>query len=220
MKFRTRGFISLLLALSFLVAVVSGSVLFMTPRGRIANWTDWTMGGLTKHEWAALHINACLLMVIEAVIHLLLNWRVFWSYIQKKSTGFHLKWELAASILITGAVCSRPDPLVDDQAMFFETRDGIVVLLGCAHSGVVNTLQYVDHLTGRKPIHAVLGGMHLIGASAERLARTIEALRNWDIRLLAPAHCTGMAATAALWNAFPGRCTTCHAGSRFEFEVP
>jgi 7,8-dihydropterin-6-yl-methyl-4-(beta-D-ribofuranosyl)aminobenzene 5'-phosphate synthase len=118
------------------------------------------------------------------------------------------------------AECSRPDPLVDDQAMFFETRDGIVVLLGCAHSGVVNTLQYVDHLTGRKPIHAVLGGMHLVEASAERLARTIEALRNWDIRLLAPAHCTGMAATAALWNAFPGRCTTCHAGSRFEFDVP
>jgi hypothetical protein len=104
MKFRTRGFVSLLLALSFLVAVVSGSVLFMTPRGRVANWTDWTMGGLTKHEWAALHINACLLMVIEAGIHLLLNWRVFWSYIQKKSAGFHLKWELAASILVTGAV--------------------------------------------------------------------------------------------------------------------
>ena len=84
----------------------------------------------------------------------------------------------------------------------------------------MNTLQYVDHLTGGKPIHAVLGGMHLIEAAAERLTRTIEALRNWDIRLLAPAHCTGMAATAALWHAFPGRCTTCHVGSRFEFDAP
>jgi 7,8-dihydropterin-6-yl-methyl-4-(beta-D-ribofuranosyl)aminobenzene 5'-phosphate synthase len=117
------------------------------------------------------------------------------------------------------APCSRPDPLVDDQAVFFETRDGVVVLLGCAHSGVVNTLQYVDRLTGGKPIHAVLGGMHLVGASPQRLARTIESLRSWDIPLLAPAHCTGMPATAALWNAFPGNCTTCHVGKRFEFNA-
>jgi uncharacterized membrane protein YgcG len=104
MRFRTRGFISLLLALSFLVAAVSGSVLFMTPRGRVANWTGWTMAGLTKHEWAALHINACLLMLIVSVIHLVLNWRVFWSYIQKKSVGFNLKWEMAASMLLAIAV--------------------------------------------------------------------------------------------------------------------
>lgn len=104
MKFRTRGFISLLLALSFLVAVVSGAVLFITPRGRVANWTGWTAAGLSKHEWAALHINACLLMLLVTVIHLVLNWRVFWSYIQKKSMGFNLKWEMAASVLLTGAV--------------------------------------------------------------------------------------------------------------------
>lgn len=104
MKFRARGFISLLLALSFLVAAVSGSVLFITPRGRVANWTGWTVAGLTKHEWAALHINACLLMLIGAIVHLVLNWRIFWSYIQKKSAGFNLKWEMAASVLITGAV--------------------------------------------------------------------------------------------------------------------
>lgn len=118
------------------------------------------------------------------------------------------------------AACSRPDPLVDDQAVFFETQSGIVILLGCAHSGVINTLQYVSQLTGGKPIHAVLGGMHLVGASPERLARTIDALRAWDIPLLAPAHCTGMAATAALWNAFPRRCTACHVGRRFEFDLP
>lgn len=118
------------------------------------------------------------------------------------------------------AECAQPDLLVDDQSVFFETRDGIVVLLGCAHSGVVNTLQYIVQLTGGKPIHAVLGGMHLLAAAEERLERTIAAFRTWDIPLLAPGHCTGMAATAALWNAFPGRCTTCHAGSRFEFPVP
>ena len=102
-RFRTRGFISLLLALSFLVAVVSGSVLFITPRGRSPT-------GLAGHDGfdqarvGGLHINACLLMLLGAVIHLVLNWRIFWSYIQKKSAGFNLKWEMAASVLITAAV--------------------------------------------------------------------------------------------------------------------
>ncbi|MHB0959463.1 MAG: DUF4405 domain-containing protein [Pirellulaceae bacterium] len=104
MKIRIRGFVSLLLALSFLVAVVSGSVLFMTPRGRVANWTGWTLAGLTKHEWTALHMNACLLMLTGSVVHLVLNWRVFWSYIRKRSVGFNLKWEMAASVLLTGAI--------------------------------------------------------------------------------------------------------------------
>lgn len=103
-KFRARGFISLLLALAFVVAVVSGSVLFLTPQGRVANWTGWTMAGLSKHEWAALHINACLLMLTAAIIHLVLNWRVFCSYIQKKPVGINLKRELAAALLLTAAV--------------------------------------------------------------------------------------------------------------------
>ena len=94
-----------------------------------------------------------------------------------------------------------------------------MVLLGCAHSGVVNTLQFIDELTGGKPIHAVLGGMHLVQASSQRLSRTLQALRAWDIRMLGPAHCTGMAATAAMWNAFSDRCVSCHVGARFEFEL-
>ena len=104
MKFRTRGFISLLLALSFLLAATSGSVLFLTPRGRVANWTGWTMAGMTKHEWIALHVNACLLLLVGASLHLVLNWRVFWSYIRARSVGFNLKWEMAASVLLTGAL--------------------------------------------------------------------------------------------------------------------
>ncbi len=117
------------------------------------------------------------------------------------------------------AELTRPDPLADDQALFFESAEGTVVLLGCAHAGVINTLRDVRHLTGGRPIAAVLGGMHLVKASPERLQRTIEELRGMDVRLLAPSHCTGMAATAALWAALPGRCAECCAGSRFEFGL-
>lgn len=117
------------------------------------------------------------------------------------------------------AQCRTADPLSDDQAIFFESTRGLVVLLGCAHSGVINTLRYVRQLTAGRPIHAVLGGMHLLNASAERLDRTIGELREMRIDCVGPAHCTGRAATAALWSALPGRCIPCHVGTQLEFDL-
>jgi 7,8-dihydropterin-6-yl-methyl-4-(beta-D-ribofuranosyl)aminobenzene 5'-phosphate synthase len=117
------------------------------------------------------------------------------------------------------AACTRPDPLVDDQALFFDTSDGLVVLLGCGHSGVVNTLEYIGSITGGRPIHALIGGMHLLNASPERMEKTLAALRRLDVRRLAPAHCTGMPAAAQLWTAFPGRCSSCGVGTRLTFQA-
>jgi 7,8-dihydropterin-6-yl-methyl-4-(beta-D-ribofuranosyl)aminobenzene 5'-phosphate synthase len=114
--------------------------------------------------------------------------------------------------------CTMPDPLEDDQAVFFDTPKGTIVLLGCAHSGIVNTLRYIVQLSGNKPIRAVIGGMHLVSASPERITRTIEEIRRLDVRSLVPCHCTGTAATVALWNAFPTICVACHAGTIFDFE--
>jgi 7,8-dihydropterin-6-yl-methyl-4-(beta-D-ribofuranosyl)aminobenzene 5'-phosphate synthase len=116
------------------------------------------------------------------------------------------------------AACARPDTLLDDQALFFDTTEGLVVLLGCAHSGVVNTLEYVQHLTGGRPIHSILGGLHLLKASPERMDKTIAAFRRLDLQRLAPAHCTGMAALAQLWTAFPGRCSSCAVGASSVFR--
>ncbi|HYG36363.1 MAG TPA: MBL fold metallo-hydrolase [Clostridia bacterium] len=116
------------------------------------------------------------------------------------------------------AECTRPDPLLDDQAVFFETPQGVVVVLGCGHAGVVNTLEYVTELTKGKPIRAVLGGMHLLAAGADRMDRTLEAFRRWDIKKLSPAHCTGISAVARLWAAFPERCSACPVGTNIAFE--
>jgi 7,8-dihydropterin-6-yl-methyl-4-(beta-D-ribofuranosyl)aminobenzene 5'-phosphate synthase len=115
--------------------------------------------------------------------------------------------------------CSMPDSLDDDQAIFFETLQGLVIVLGCAHSGVINTLRYIDELSGGKPIHAVIGGMHLVQASPERISRTIEEFRRMNVQWFMPGHCTGMAAMISIWNSFPGRCATCHVGANFEFEI-
>lgn len=115
--------------------------------------------------------------------------------------------------------CTWADPLVDDQALFFDTYDGLVVVLGCAHAGVVNTVQHIRRVTNGRPIHAVLGGMHLLTASSERLDRTIEALRQLEVRYLGPIHCTGVYPTARLWQEFRGRCFACPVGTRLTFPL-
>jgi 7,8-dihydropterin-6-yl-methyl-4-(beta-D-ribofuranosyl)aminobenzene 5'-phosphate synthase len=110
------------------------------------------------------------------------------------------------------AASTHPDLLLDDQALFFDTQQGLVVLLGCGHAGVVNTLEYIRHLTGERPIHTVMGGMHLLAAGPERMEQTFAAFRRLDIPCLAPAHCTGLPAIARLWTAFPTRCVACGVG--------
>lgn len=115
--------------------------------------------------------------------------------------------------------CTEADPIVDDQAIFFDTPRGSVILLGCGHAGVINTLQHVQELTVGRPIHAVLGGMHLINASPDRLDWTMKALRECDPGLLAPAHCTGARAQARLWSELQDSWAPCPVGTRFEFPA-
>ena len=70
MKFHFRGFVSLFLMLAFLVLSVSGVVLYVTPRGRVANWTGWTMLSLEKQTWQSVHVGIALLFLVGAVLHL------------------------------------------------------------------------------------------------------------------------------------------------------
>ncbi len=107
-----------------------------------------------------------------------------------------------------------PDPIRDDQALWLETSKGIVVVLGCAHSGVVNTLQFIADLTGARGFHAVLGGMHLGRASPKRLAATAAALDRYGVSRLGPMHCTGMTAAVFLAEHSPGRLESCGVGEK------
>lgn len=108
------------------------------------------------------------------------------------------------------------DALLDDQALFIETAKGITVVLGCAHAGVINTLDHICTLTGDKSIRAVLGGMHLRSATTERMDWTIRELRRFHLDLLVPMHCTGQEPAAALWAAFPHACQPSGAGTLFD----
>ena len=113
--------------------------------------------------------------------------------------------------------CREPDPLRDDQALFLDTPQGLVVLLGCGHAGIINTLLYIRELTGSKPFHLVIGGTHLVNANAHRLQRTAEELKRLGVQRLFPAHCTGPQATAFLWEQLPGVCEACHSGLELTF---
>lgn len=110
-----------------------------------------------------------------------------------------------------------PDPVSDDQAVFFRVPEGIVIVLGCGHAGIVNTMNYVSELTGEKRIYAVIGGTHLVSASADRLKKTIEALRKYDVQKIMLSHCTGVRAFAELACALPGRCSWPASGSVITF---
>ena len=96
------------------------------------------------------------------------------------------------------------DRVEDDLAVVVNVAEkGLVVVSGCAHSGIVNTVRRAQALTGRKKLYAVLGGFHLGGpAFAAAVDPTIEALRELGPKVLVPMHCTGRPATKRLEDAF------------------
>ncbi len=96
----------------------------------------------------------------------------------------------------------QPDKLLDDQALIINTELGLVIILGCAHRGIINTLYHAQQLTGVKPIHMVLGGCHLISASKERIQLTIAALRELSVQKLGVSHCTGLPAAVIMAQEF------------------
>jgi len=109
------------------------------------------------------------------------------------------------------------DPLLDDQSLVVETEDGLLVILGCCHAGLVNTLDQVRALLPSRPIHTVLGGTHLGFAPAEQLEQTAAILRTLDIRTVGLSHCTGLKAGAYLARELGGGVEFCNVGYRAMF---
>jgi hypothetical protein len=100
--FYTRGFTTFVLAMSSLVIAGTGIALFVTPRGRVAHWTDWTLLGLGKDQWSSVHLTAAALFLFAALLHLVFNWKVLKGYIKlRKVTGLRLKRELVAAAVVS-----------------------------------------------------------------------------------------------------------------------
>jgi 7,8-dihydropterin-6-yl-methyl-4-(beta-D-ribofuranosyl)aminobenzene 5'-phosphate synthase len=112
--------------------------------------------------------------------------------------------------------CQVPDPLRDDQAVWIRVEGGVVVLMGCTHAGVGNTLDYIAPLCGER-ILAAVGGFHLQGAGAARLTSAVDAFRRHGVRYIRPAHCTGQASVTVLERNFPDAVVPSHAGAIYEW---
>lgn len=98
----------------------------------------------------------------------------------------------------------RQDPLADDLALVIDAEFGLVVITGCAHRGIVNTLRLAQGITGREQVYAAIGGTHLLRVSEERIEKTIADLKRMGIQRLGVSHCTGFHASACLAQEFEG----------------
>jgi 7,8-dihydropterin-6-yl-methyl-4-(beta-D-ribofuranosyl)aminobenzene 5'-phosphate synthase len=107
------------------------------------------------------------------------------------------------------------DQLVDDLALLIDTDFGLVVILGCAHRGIVNTLRRAQNLTGKELVYAAIGGTHLFRASEECIGQTIADLKQMGIQKLGVSHCTGFRASARLAQEFEKVFFLNNAGTRF-----
>jgi len=96
---------SVLIAASFLLLAVSGVILFVSPPGRVANWGNWRMIGLTKHEWTGVHSWFAAIFVATAVVHVFFNLRPLMNYFRDRLTRrLGWRWEWIVALAICGGV--------------------------------------------------------------------------------------------------------------------
>lgn len=112
-----------------------------------------------------------------------------------------------------------PDSIRDDQALMVNVRDkGLVVLSGCAHAGIINTVEYAKKITGIDRVHAVLGGFHLSGKAYENVVPpTIDAMMKINPDYIVPMHCTGWSTINRFMAAMPGKCILNTVGTTYVF---
>ena len=105
----------------------------------------------------------------------------------------------------------------DDAAVILNLKDGLVIVTGCAHAGIVNTMMHAKKITGVDKIHAIIGGLHLIDASEEKIEKSIEALHEVD--WIFAGHCTGFDGLRKIANEHGNRFARIHTGSMIRFPI-
>lgn len=111
-----------------------------------------------------------------------------------------------------------PDLFPDDAAIGLETKKGIVLILGCAHAGLINTIEWFQkNLQGRR-IHAIVGGTHLGPADDHQFDETVSYLKHLDFDRLGLSHCTGQNRAAQLYAKFPNKVFFANVGTSINIE--
>lgn len=110
----------------------------------------------------------------------------------------------------------QEDIIQDDTALWLRGAKGLVVCLGCCHSGLLNTLRHIRAISGEERIDTIIGGLHLLNADQARLSQTIAALNEEPIGRIIACHCSGEAAIALLRQELRAEVVTGYAGLRLE----
>jgi 7,8-dihydropterin-6-yl-methyl-4-(beta-D-ribofuranosyl)aminobenzene 5'-phosphate synthase len=122
------------------------------------------------------------------------------------------------SLLIKRGEKPEPDDFRGEQAVIFNTKgNGLVVLSGCAHSGIVNTVKHAQKIAGTDKLHAVMGGFHLINAKPEIIQQTVADIKAMKPDYIIPTHCTGFEAISTFAREMPAQFNLNTAGTRYTF---
>jgi len=118
-----------------------------------------------------------------------------------------------ARLVVKKAGSIAPDLLKDDQTAILKTKKGLVVIFGCAHSGMINILEHIRKQLPQETLHMVIGGTHLGFLSDAQIAASIDRLRSFAIERIGVSHCTGDKAALQLMQAFKEKFFFAHAGT-------
>lgn len=122
------------------------------------------------------------------------------------------QWEELRIFKIKREGALEDDRVMDDQGVVINTREGLVILAGCSHAGIINTIEQAVKLTGIKKIYCVIGGFHLIGPGEAKIDRTIAEFKRLGIEKIVPIHCTGFEAIKRISQEMPDEFEYCTAG--------
>lgn len=120
---------------------------------------------------------------------------------------------IESHFLVKNGKAMSQDDFPDDLALICKTEKGLVIVLGCAHRGIINTIQHAQQITGEKTVHTVTGGTHLYPKNDVQIEQTIRALKEIGVQHVGVSHCTGLHASMHLAEAFGDRFFFNNAGS-------
>lgn len=188
--FKWKVLTSFLLTLSFFSASVSGVLLYFTPRGRIANWTEWTIAGLTKVEWTNIHITAVAVMLITALLHLFwFNWKVFLAYLSKTASGAILRYprELAIAVVVfllvtIGTMVELPGvfALIDGRTAVEDSFELTENQPPVPHAEILPLRQFSADVL-KKPVDEVLARLKNLGWEATADERLVDVANRYGV---------------------------------------
>ena len=90
------------------------------------------------------------------------------------------------------------DTIPEDQSLFFDTENGIVLVSGCGHAGLINTLEYINKIIPNRPIYKIIGGFHLLKLNEDKLEWTAKKMEEFGVKFFVGAHCTGLNSTYSI----------------------